>query len=437
MTNRDFKPSECQYKMSIQNWIERMMSQAVAVQPSSSLQMELTHKLIETSFNYQLPNKLSEIEQIKERGIVLACAFDLLVAADYYKGVSHADWLYCPRDEPLIFYPYTNCCPRCALTNSFVFHGSKKLKSGQIGVTTSHLLTLYLKEIFEHNKRGLEVLKGCEPVDIIIRDQKIKKVFFGEIKASPLLTPPLCAMSQKLTEEVAGNSVERAHTSTENSSLFGSKLSILVPVFSTEIKNWTTKCYELPPRNNISDKEWGYRGILKLLDKQESFFNDFYSFWRTAFSYYHPKNTNAVFWLTNACGTPSPIPSNWPQRRRGEGYETISDSKTSVGIDRTDDIKKGVYQLLKIGSEGKPNISSWEFKVGLVTNIHPLRHFDEYISSIRDIVWTVEPTGKVKKAKDLPPDQELYNLFDGIIALTHITARDDWVKQVFDFYGGH
>ena len=40
---------------------------------------------------------------------------------------------------------------------------------------------------------------------------------------------------------------------------------------------------------------------------------------------------------------PRPRPSHWRKRRNGQGVETVSDGKTSVGMDRTDDIKKSIY----------------------------------------------------------------------------------------------
>ena len=42
-------------------------------------------------------------------------------------------------------------------------------------------------------------------------------------------------------------------------------------------------------------------------------------------------------------------------------------------MDRTDDIKKGIYQVLKLGSEGKPQSTKWNYKVGIISNIHPVR----------------------------------------------------------------
>lgn len=102
-------------------------------------------------------------------------------------------------------------------------------------------------------------------------------------------------------------------------------------------------------------------------------------------------------------------------------------------MDRTDDIKKGIYQVLKLGVEGKLSGSDWDYKVGIISNIHPARHFDEYLKSLKDIVWTNDVTGNAKFIGDLPDEQPLYNLFDAIVALTQTFTRDEWLGKLFSY----
>jgi len=61
------------------------------------------------------------------------------------------------------------------------------------------------------------------------------------------------------------------------------------------------------------------------------------------------------------------------------------------------------------------------------------RHFDEYLRNIQNVVWTLDPTGLAKKIRDLPPEQEVYNLFDGIVTFTKNIVRNEWLKQTFKF----
>ena len=70
-------------------------------------------------------------------------------------------------------------------------------------------------------------------------------------------------------------------------------------------------------------------------------------------------------------------------------------------------------------------------KSALFQAIIPARHFDDYLKSLKDVVWTNDESGRAKFAKDLPNDQKLFNLFDGIIALTKTYSRDEWINKLF------
>lgn len=404
------------------DWIEEILQKSSVVSPKISLETELANLLIEVCKE----QKKSSGENL---GLLYAAAFDLLVATQYYAALAHSGWLYCPVTEPRLLFQYTNCCPRCALKNDFHFHVSNKPFSGKIGAATSRLLLLFLQSLLRSENRDEEVLKGSEPVDAIIINRKKKKVLFAEIKASPLLTPVISAESEKLTEEVDGEIVEQEHNSVNNTRLFESKLQIMVPTLSSS-NLWEANFFDMGKRDNATDKKWGFRGILSLLNNDSFFFPQYFQYWKSSFSSYHPKKPNSIYWLTNACGSPSPIPSNWPQRRTGKGYESVSDAKTSVGMDRTDDIKKGIYQVLKLGAQGKLIGSSWDYKVGLLSNIHAARHFHDYLDSLKDVVWTLDESKRAKKVSDLPAKQDLYNLFDGIIALTSTLSRDEWIDEL-------
>lgn len=87
-------------------------------------------------------------------------------------------------------------------------------------------------------------------------------------------------------------------------------------------------------------------------------------------------------------------------------------------MDRTDDIKKGIYQVLKIAASAKPNSKQMKVKTALLSNIHAVRHYNEYLTDIQDIVWTLDETGTAKRIADLPAQKDVYNLFDGIITFT-------------------
>jgi hypothetical protein len=96
-------------------------------------------------------------------------------------------------------------------------------------------------------------------------------------------------------------------------------------------------------------------------------------------------------------------------------------------------VKKGIYQVLKIAATGKPKHSQMAVKTALLSNIHAVRHYNDYLLELQDVIWTLDETGKAKKIADLPPEKEIYNLFDGIITFTQSHVRDDWISENFQF----
>jgi hypothetical protein len=372
-------------------------------------------------------------------GISLAAAFDLMVAAEYYTKVTNKGWLYCPiNNSPFLIYPYTNTCPRCVLESNFYFHQANKPPSGTIGRTTSRLLCIFLKQLFAINSRNFKIYHGAEPIDVIIHDETENVILLAEVKAAPLTTLSLAVNVEVQTElGKDGEPIPCSHSPTDNSFLASSNLHIILPKLENE--GWKYELVPLGVKDRSSPTKWVYEQIGRIFGEDDQLFYRYFQFWNVAYSAYNKTARGRgtlpepVYWLTNACGQPIPRPLNWPQRRSGEGYESVSDSKSSVGMDRTDDIKKGIYQVLKIAATGKPKQSQMTVKTALLSNIHAVRHYDDYLLELQDIVWTLDKTGKAKKVTDLQPEQEIYNLFDGIITFTQSYVRDDWIKQNFQF----
>jgi len=372
-------------------------------------------------------------------GVSLAAAFDLIVAAEYYAKVANKGWLYCPNnDSPLLIYPYTNVCTKCVLNGDFHFHQANKLPSGTIGRTTSRLLCVFLKHLFAINSRNLKIFHGTEPVDVIIYDETESVILLVEVKAAPLTTLAL-AVSVEAQTEIGneGEPVPCLHTPTDNSFLASSNLQIILP--KLEDSAWNYELISLGVKGSNKSTTWAYEQIGRVFGEDDQIFYRYFQFWNIAYSAYNKAARGRgtlpepVYWLTNACGQPTPRPLSWPQRRSGEGYESVSDSKSSVGIDRTDDIKKGIYQVLKMAVSGKPKQTQIAVKTALLSNIHAVRHYDDYLLELQDIVWTLDKTGKAKKVSDLPPEKDIYNLFDGIITFTQSYVRDEWIEQNFQF----
>lgn len=389
---------------------------------------------VEKSLIIKLLDEINLRSDKQEKSLHLAAAFDLLVAAEYYGSVAHVGWVYCLEgDSPLLLYPYINACPRCLLEDQFVYHKANKPQSGAIGAATSRLLALFLAEMFHRKGLSIEIKRGTEPVDLIFQDHSsdAEVVFFAEVKAAPLCTLPLAVRTQELTEEIDSLTEAVAHRETGHTGLYGSEIGIYLPIYKEDENIWDGRIFPLGTKKEKNDTAWAYDGLLNLLNSDSTFLDSYFRFWKDAFECYGTRVPQTPFWFTNACGPPNPRPDDWPKRPR-VGYETISDGKTSVGMDRTDDLKKATYQVLKIGAEGKPAYN-FDYKVGIVTNIPAVRHFEAYMSAIKDIIWTRDESRAVRSAKDLPPDTRLFNLVDGIVSLIEVSARDEWIRSTFTF----
>lgn len=358
-------------------------------------------------------------------GLRLAAAFDLLASVEYYNSVTNRGWSYCSSEPQYLLYPYTNTCPRCLGNHKFVYTKANKPESAQIGLVTTELLCTILELVFKKRGLNIDVYKASEPIDAIVYDHDQQKLIIAEVKSSPMMTIPLAIKCEKLTENIEGEIVFAEHTTVDNPLMKQAK----VGMFFTKTDTIEEKF--IPLNVDWSKEKPFYYALRKLYTNDPEFFNQYYEYWKIAYKAYSDKNRDcSLFWLTNGCGQPVPRPNNWPSRS-GTGYESISDAKTSVGMDRTDDIKKAIYQVLKLGSEYKPTNDN--IKTAIISNIHAVRHYDDYLYTVRDIIWAQDHTRSVTIASQLDPSTPIYNLFDGILAFTRSDIRDEWIKEIFNF----
>lgn len=404
---------------SVMNWIESIIKRS---SPISALNNE-EQMLISELVRYAANNKGGKYSV----GTMLAAFYDLTIAAVYYTNITSAGWLYCKHDNPRLILPYINCCPIHALEGKFEFHKSSKPTSAIIGQATARVLLLYYQEVFKIQKVFIRVNKAPEPADAIFIDLPNKNVYFAEIKSSPLLTPALSMNCDEMTDYSDDGGIKPLkHQPTSNPNVLNKELSIIIP--KKVQSRWTAKYYSIGMKRSANDDLFAYKGIRNLISDTD-FMETYLDYWEKSFEAYCKKDEREnIFWLTNACGKPSSLGKEW----KG-GVTCISDEKTSVGMDRTDDIKKGIYQVLKLGSEGKVVRTDWNYKIGILSNIHPARHFDVYLKPIKDMIWTITEKKDVKLANDLEPNTPMYNLFDGIITFTRQYVRDNWISSTLKF----
>ncbi|MDC0833483.1 hypothetical protein POG22_10770 [Geitlerinema sp. CS-897] len=136
-------------------------------------------------------------------------------------------------------------------------------------------------------------------------------------------------------------------------------------------------------------------------------------------AYKNKDRSNSLYYLSNASGQPPRIAKekfDWPSKR------SISDSKTSAGLDRTDDIKKGIYQTLKLGILAQQQLQVKNIKTALISNLPAYRHGPEYLEPFYDILWTFED--KMLRST-IAIDEKFNRCFDYIICLEYSFLRGD------------
>ena len=365
-------------------------------------------------------------------GESLAALFDLAVTALYLESVPNTGWVYCSSKPAVLVYPFVNACPRCSLHGRFHFVKSGKPTSANIGKATSRILSAFLDCQAKSSNGGYEVraLTGNrDAADAVLVGPEGICLF--EIKASPLISFPLEAGTEELT--ALDRELGELVAVTDHS-----RLTVQYGVDAYLIINESLR---IPVGSSVSFKSKDhYEHLLAWLRDGENLEN-YVAAWRETFAgYANDGARGATYWLTNGCGVPSPRPADWPVRRTGSGPETISDGKTSVGLDRTDDLKKGIYQVLKMSTHLKEFFPSQDHKVyvALVTNIHAVKHHDEYLTELEDLVWTLDGPVRSYVLRRDPEEtviatDHLYNLFDAIISFTRPYFRDDFLRGIYEF----
>lgn len=385
--------------------LDKLVNDATPVAPDlesekrAGAALDLTQKLVE------------EYPQLS-RGHCLAALFDLLVAEEYYKIASAAGWWACPETQNY-YYNYTNICPGCLAAGKFTHRTGKKPSSATIGKVVADTLRTFIAVHVKRLNKDYELLRAYEPMDLVIVSRDEKRIFAGEIKAAPLLTLPLVIKAPSRIS--AHRSVDLAD---RNSAM------ILIP--------------EAQPTGEVrSFAVFAEGGVWPQLTANLLEAARYVEFWIDALKHYGKASganasNHSARWLSNGCGAPGIAVAgpHWPGR--GTGLESVSDGKTSVGMDRTDDLKKAVYQLLRIGVELREGRSDYKLHTGIISNIHPVRH-SEYIYPMLDIVWGhgTRPGLAPVEQSDVPLPQENFFLIDGLIALTEQRIQDPWVKKAF------
>jgi hypothetical protein len=352
--------------------------------------------------------------------VALPALFDLAVSAGYAERmVSDGGWLYCagtdyPSEGPSLFFPFLKTCPRSsAKLGKRPAAQSNKPGSDIIGQITGDVTIQILTEIIGQIDTNVKLAKSSlrqGDVDAVIYDDQI--VALVEIKSSPLVVYPLeIKLERQMTEVRGGESLLKRDHSPATVDTNSANLLMYIPHIDLRIS-----------LGSPADNNWPYSALIDFVLNSENVAT-LISAWRELYHVYtQTRGQRGTIdnrkWLTCGCGG------------------GVDDSKNAPGMDRTDDIKKGTYQVLKLGTYYKEKCSRQAIRAVLASNFMPLHTFDHYLAEMEDVLWTKE---KYSVALDGVAQEDgivafetsgVFNLYDALLCLTRSIYHDDHLWEI-------
>lgn len=297
---------------------------------------------------------------------------------------------------------FINLCSPCVeASDTWVFQKAAKPQSGALGKLSSEVILRFISK-FSGNIEKVLTVGGVDVFDAVLY-HKNGEVILAEVKSAPMVTYPIVFELRSGTYKNHDDvSITASQLKDCNSALYLHNLSLL-------------------PMGKVGDKLWPFRGAVEFItsDRNTKEIESFYRTWQKIKKAYKEKDKSSSFYyVANASGSPPNIAKtrdSWPAK------ESISDSKTSAGMDRTDDIKKGIYQTLKIGVDFKNDHEN--IRTALISNLPAYRHGEEYVEPFVDMLW-----GKESELEDISGisvirRRNLRRVFDYIITIEDPVLR--------------
>jgi hypothetical protein len=409
--------TQCESQCEIKDKMTRLQ-QSLEILPADNA-AALVH-----SFLSSYKKSCQSIPGVKDKytpDIVLPALFDLVVSAKYVERVtSSGGWVYCSGNQveagPALYFPFFKTCPRCSVKRGIRPSAkSNKPSSDTIGTIAGDTTILILSELIQAIEPKVKIAKSSDrrgDVDIVIYDDKV--VALGEIKSSPLVVFPLeTSLSKPMTEVRDGVLASKHDHSPATVDLDKSELFLYIPHIDLSIR--------LGKRDDV---DWPYAALIEFVEDTQNLLI-FISAWEELYNVYAKGRIRGERgkidnrrWLTCGCGG------------------RVDDSKNAPGMDRTDDIKKGTYQVLKFGTYYKEKCPRRILRAILVSNFMSLHAFDEYLSEAQDVIWTKEKysvaVSESSEQGELLAFQagNIFNLYDTLLCLTRSIYRDEHLREV-------
>ena len=330
--------------------------------------------------------------------VVMSMAY-IDAAAGLEKSIEHCDNVIGDYNAHIGFI---NLCSPCYENGSWQYQTAVKPQSGALGKLSSELILKFV-QYFSDNFESVVAIGGGNSADAMIVHKNGMKIF-AEVKSAPLITYPLLI---KINQIDNGAHHRR------------------IIITSSQLKACDSALYlhdkNFIPLGKIGTENWPFKPFVDYMidDKNTISVEKFYQTWLSARESYISKNrSNRIYSLTNACGGPpkeAKTDHGWPAK------QVISDSKTSAGMDRTDDIKKGIYQTLKIGIAHKDQKN---YKTAIISNLPAYRHNEDYVLPFIPMLWGLEKDLKKFDDKQVIFREDLHYAFDYIITLENPILRE-------------
>lgn len=336
-----------------------------------------------------------------------AFCFDLIMSASYIeatagieKAIEQCDGI---ADDYNAHLGFINLCSPCYInTQKWNYQKAVKPQSGALGKLSSEVILRFIEKLYPQLNEVIAV-GGTESADAVLKHNN-GMVILAEVKSAPLLTYPFLFNTPE-------SCLKGAHEKLviTSSQLKASDSAIFLHGVGT---------IEL---GKVGGDLWPFKPLVDFVTNETNmpFIQNCINEWLSAREAYSSKDRqNKMYYLANASGSPPKIAKdrdNWPKR------ESISDSKTSAGMDRTDDIKKGIYQSLKIGTHVKENSN---IKTAIISNLPAYRHGEEYVTPFVNMLWGLEEDYEEENGLRLLTEEKLRRTFDFIITLEEPVLRD-------------
>ena len=351
--------------------------------------------------------------------LFLAALFDLACNVEYVHGrLVNSKWIYCRREDasqPTAYYSFLKQCPTCCLDlglETRLAGAQHKPSSHHIGEITTTAMAMLLKVVISAAPSPLAVAvitKQSHDVDAVaFRDNLFLLL---EVKASPMVTFPVgMDLPEPLFTEADDGRKEYRQHSLLDVPVDYEKLFLFLPHRKVR--------FPLPRGN---DTHWPYEAAAGCFRQTDNLL-EYFSAWLELFHAYsvpktkRNKRDQVLAYLVNGWG------------------DEIDSNKTKPGLGRTDDIKKGTYQLLKFGAYYADDNADLPIRSALVTNLDPLFMRGDYFDKLADIRWGKNPSFVQDGAEWRIADRHLHYLYNAVLAFNEPVINDPLLAGVFDIF---